>query len=135
MRRCSPFTHFQSAKMPVVVVQAAEFQSQTGNRARQLDNHVAVSLLDARAIHAGIDVEENSHSAAATLSHLFVVLCQRKNTHTQELIEDFAHTERICAYRYLNKAHVSSDSAASHKIFDCGSKFELSDYAFSQYVQ
>jgi len=76
MRPCDPFGHFQPAKVPVVIVQAAELQSETGNRARQLDNHVAVSLLDAGAIHAGIDVEENSHSAAAPLPHtLQLSLC------------------------------------------------------------
>src|SRR5437899_12858278 len=135
MRPCDPFGHFQPAKVPVVIVQATEFQSQTGNRARQLDNHVAVSLLDARAIHAGIDVEENSHSAAAPLPHLFFVFGEGRNAHARELIGDFAHAERICAYRWISKEHVSGAAAASHNKFECGSTLQIADASLDQYDQ
>ena len=135
MRHCDPFGHFQPAKVPVVIVQAAELQSETRNRARQLDNHVAVSLLDAGAIHAGIDVEENSHSAAAPLPHLFFVFGEGRNAHARKLIGDFAHAERICAYRWISKEHVSGAAAASHKKFECGSAFEISNAALDQNVQ
>src|SRR5205807_3761954 len=135
MRPCDPFGHFQPAKVPVVIVQAAELQSETGNRARQLDNHVAVSLLDAGAIHAGIDVEENSHSAAAPLPHLFFVFGEGRNAHARKLIGDFAHAERICANRRISEKYVFGTTAASDEQFQRSSAFEISNAALDQNVQ
>ncbi len=116
-------------------MQAAELQSQSGNRARQLDNHVAVGLLDAGAIHAGIDIEKNSHPAAAPLPHLFFVLGQSRNAHARELIGDFAHAARICAHRGIGKEHVCCATAASHEQFQCCGTLEIADAALIQNAQ
>src|SRR3989442_2587095 len=81
VRRRGPFAHFQSAKVTVVIVQAAELQPQVANRAPQFNNLCTVALLDASPIHARIYVEEDSDAAPAALPHLLLVFGQHGNAH------------------------------------------------------
>src|SRR2546422_8909154 len=114
VRRRGPFAHFQSAKVTVVIVQAAELQPQVANRAPQFNNLCTVTLLDAGAIHAGIHVEKDSQAAAAPLPHLLLVFGQNGNAHLRELIGYFTDTPCICAHRWISEKYVSGAAAAGH---------------------
>src|SRR2546422_4125401 len=114
VRRRGPFAHFQSAKMTVVIVQAAELQPQVANRAPQFNNLCTVALLDAGAIHAGIHVEKDSQAAAAPLLYLFFVFGQNGDAHLRELLGYFTDTPCICAHRWISEKYVSGAAAAGH---------------------
>src|SRR5437879_12934998 len=57
VRRRGPFAHFQSAKVTVVMVQAAELRPQVANRAPQSNTLRTVALLDTSPIHAWLCAE------------------------------------------------------------------------------
>src|ERR1700737_3166345 len=98
MSRCCPLTLFQAAILPVVIMQAAELQPEVDDSTTQLNNLISVALLDARPIHARIQVQKDSDSAVAPLPHLLIVLSQDGNAHFWELISYFLDSPHICAH-------------------------------------
>src|SRR6202041_1486565 len=98
VRRPSPFSLRHSAVLAVIVVQPAELESGIGYSARQADNFSGLALLDPGAIHARIYIEENSHPAAAPLTHLLVILGQNGNAHFRKLLSYLPRPARICAH-------------------------------------
>src|SRR2546427_10863466 len=120
VRRRGPFAHFQSAKMTVVIVQAAELQPQVANRAPQFNNLCTVALLDAGAIQAGIHVAKDSQAAAAPLLYLFFVFGQNGDAYLRELLGDFADPPRIRAHGGVGEGHGCHAPAARRALCASG---------------
>src|SRR6185312_10220859 len=57
-------------EMPVIVMQAPELQSGTGNGARQLQDRVGLIIRNSGAVHPGIDIDEDANWTAAPLAEL-----------------------------------------------------------------
>src|SRR5207248_3968655 len=97
MRRCSSLALFDSAVLPVVIMQAAKLQPGVCDSAHQADNCRAVTLLDPRAIHSWINIEKHPDAAASPLQNLFFVLSQNRNARLRKCFGDFPHAARVRA--------------------------------------
>ena len=94
-----------------------------------------VALLDASAVHAGIDVEKNSHAAAAPLADLFVVFGQDGNADLGELTGDCARPAGIGADRWIGQQNVGRTALAGDQELERGGALEIADAALDQHAQ
>ena len=124
-----------SAVLAIVIMQAPEVQIVGGDGARQREYLVRVVLVDAGAIHAGIDVQKNSHAAAAPLVDLVFVFGKDGNGDLRELLGDFSHAERVCAHGRIGEEDVCRAALACYEQFQCGGALEISDAARDEHTQ
>ena len=135
VRRLGPFSLRHTTVLAVIVVQPAELESCIGYSARQPDNFSGLALLDPGAIHARIYIEENSHPAAAPLTHLLVILGQNGNAHFRKLLSYFPRPARICARCRIREEHINRAATAGNQQFQCGRALEIADTPLHQHAQ
>src|SRR5216684_7186580 len=90
-----------STVVAVVVMKAAELQAGSGNGVYQGDDFTRVGLLDASAVHAGINIEKNYDRGLLPLANLLFVFSQDGNAHVSELLRDFARPACVAANGWI----------------------------------
>src|ERR1700736_5143011 len=88
----------EAGVLAVIVMEAAELEAGSGYGARQGDDLLRVALVDAGAIHARIDVEENPYAACAPLLELLFVFGQGGDADVGKLLRDLLYTAGIGAH-------------------------------------
>src|SRR5258708_28888188 len=88
-----------AAVLAVVIMKTSEVQAIRGDLVHQGDNLFCVILVDAGAVHAGINIQKNSDPAAAPLPDLLCTFGQDGNLHAGKLRGDCLYALGVCAYR------------------------------------
>src|SRR5690348_16180261 len=114
-------------EMPVIVVQATELQSGTGNRARQLQDRIRVIIRNAGAIHPGIYIHEDTYRTAGPLRKLRLILNQNRNSYLAVLLSDLAHACRISSDQRIRDENIMRAGLACDAEFQAGGALELPD--------
>src|SRR6266851_1418464 len=88
-----------AAVLTVVIMQTPEVQAISGDLVYKGDNLFYVILVDAGAVHAGINIQKNSDLAAAPLPDLLCIFGQDGNLHAGKLRGDCLYALGVCTYR------------------------------------
>src|ERR1700721_2516123 len=107
----------EAAVLAVIVMEAAKLQAGGGDGLRQGDDLLRVALIDAGAIHAGIDVEENPYATGTPLLEMLFTFSQNGDADFGELLGDFVCAAGIGPHCGIGKKHVGCASAAGCEEF------------------
>src|SRR5579875_2475322 len=106
----------KSGGVTVVVMQPAELLPDI---AGETDDFSAPLFTDAGAVHAGIDVEEESDAGLAPSARLFAALDQNRDAGLRELARNFQRASSIRTHNREGKQDIGGAALTSRQQFEC----------------